>query len=112
MLKNFAAAALVLTLAVPAFAQGAETPRLDKRQANMEKRIEKGKATGALTEKEAASLEKRQVKLDQAEERAKSDGAVTKQEKQRLDKKADNLSKSTYHQKHDKQTAASEAVGQ
>ena len=105
MLKKFAAAALMLSLSVPAFAQSPGTPELDKREARMEKRIEQGKASGALTEKEAAKLEKRKVKLEQAEERAKADGAVTKQERKHLDKKADHLSKDISRQKHDKQTA-------
>ncbi|MDP3426213.1 MAG: hypothetical protein Q8S17_02380 [Humidesulfovibrio sp.] len=107
MLKKIAAAALVLSLAVPAFAQGpkGETPGLDKREARMEKRIEQGKASGALTEKEAARLEKREAMLEQAEERAKADGKVTPQERMRLDKKADRLSRDIKRQKHDKQTA-------
>jgi septal ring factor EnvC (AmiA/AmiB activator) len=105
MLKKFAAAALVLSLAAPAFAQGPATPGLDKREANMEKRIEQGKASGALNEKEAARLEKREAKLKMAEERAKADGQVTPQERKRLNKKADRLSKDIYREKHDKQTA-------
>lgn len=105
MLKKIAAAALMLCFAAPAFAQGTATPGLDKRQVNMEKRIEQGKASGALNEKEAARLEKRQDKLEQAEERVKSDGKVTSQERTRLNKKADRLSKDISRQKHDKQTA-------
>jgi len=105
MLKKFAAAALMLSLAVPAFAQGPKTPGLDKREANMEKRIEQGKASGQLTEKEAARLEKREAKLEKAEERAKADGVVTKQERKRLNKKADRLSRDIKRQKHDKQVA-------
>lgn len=106
MLKGIAASALILCLAAPAFAQPAQTPGLDKRQAKMENRIEKGKASGALTGKEAARLEKRQQRLGQAEERAKSDGVVTGQERRHLDKKADTVSKSIHRQKHDKQTDA------
>ncbi len=106
MLKKFAAAALMLSLAVPAFAQSPATPGLDKREANMEKRMEQGKASGALNEKEAARLEKRKAKLEKAEERAKADGQVTPQERKHLDKKADRMSKDIYRQKHDKQTAA------
>jgi len=105
MLKKFAGAALMLALAVPAFAQGTGTPGLNKREANMEKRIEQGKASGALNEKEAARLEKRQAKLEQAEERVKADGVVTKQERKHLNKKADKLSNDIYREKHDKQSA-------
>jgi len=106
MFKVIAASALVLCLAAPVFAQQAQTPHLDKRQAKMENRIEKGKASGALTEKEAARVEKRQEKLGQAEQRAKSDGVVTGQERRHLDKKADKLSKDIHRQKHDTQTDA------
>lgn len=104
MLKEFAAAALVLALAVPALAQGPNTPGLDKREAHMEKRIEQGKASGALNEKEAARLEKRKANLEKAEEKAKADGAVTKQERKRLNKKADRLSQDIKREKHDRQT--------
>lgn len=112
MLKKLATAALVLAFAVPAFAQGPQTPGLDKREANMEKRIEQGKASGALNEKEAARLEKRKAKLDKAEARAKADGEVTKAERKHLDKKADKLSHDIAVQKHDKQMAAPEAPKQ
>lgn len=107
MLKKFAAAALMLALAVPAFAQAPknETPGLDRREAKMERRIEQGKASGALTEKEAARLEKREAKLIKAEERAKADGVVTQKERVRLNKKADRLSQDIKREKHDKQTA-------
>lgn len=106
MLKVIAASALLICLAAPAFAQPTQTPHLDKRQAKMENRIEKGKASGALTGKETARLEKRQEKLDQAEDRAKSDGVVTGQERRHLDKRADTLSRDIHRQKHDKQTDA------
>ena len=106
MFKKFAAAALVLAFAVPAFAQGPETPGLDKREARMEKRIEQGKASGALNDKEAARLEKRKANLEQAEDRAKADVKVTRQERERLNHKADSVSRDIHREKHDKQTAA------
>lgn len=105
MFKKFAAAALVLAFAAPAFAQSDATPGLDKREAKMERRIEQGKASGALNEKEAARLEKRKAKLEQAEDRAKADGKVTAKERARLNKKADRLSKDIVHEKHDAQVA-------
>ena len=107
MLKKFAAATLMLALAVPAFAQAPknETPGLDRRENRMERRIEHGKASGALTEKEAARMEKREANLIKAEERAKADGVVTKKERVRLNKKADRLSDDIKREKHDKQTA-------
>lgn len=107
MFKKFAAAALMLSLAAPALAQtaGTEMPRLDKRETHMEKRIEQGKASGALNEKEAARMEKRVDTLKAAEDHAKADGVVTKKERLRLEKKADRTSKAIYREKHDQQTA-------
>ncbi|MBK7051851.1 MAG: hypothetical protein IPH54_14515 [Rhodoferax sp.] len=62
--------ALVFAVSGTAFAQTSQTardpaatPRLDQRQANQEKRIEQGVASGQLTEKEAARMEKREDKL-------------------------------------------------
>jgi hypothetical protein len=56
--------ALVFAVSGTAFAQTSQTardpaatPRLDQRQANQEKRIEQGVASGQLTEKEAARME-------------------------------------------------------
>ncbi len=45
------AAALI---AIPAAAQTQSTPRVDQRQANQERRIERGEKSGALNDKEAA----------------------------------------------------------
>lgn len=106
MLKKFAAAALMLAFAAPAFAQGTDTPGLDKREARMEQRIDQGKASGALNDKEANRLERRKAKLERAEDRAKADGKVTKDERARLNRKADRLSHDIAREKHDKQTAA------
>ncbi|MBP6494047.1 MAG: hypothetical protein KA287_07420, partial [Rhodoferax sp.] len=53
------------------------TPRVDQHQANQEKRIDQGTASGALTPAEAARLEAGQAKNDAAEARMKADGTVT-----------------------------------
>ena len=50
----YVAAAFVLAcVALSALAQTESTPRIDKRQANQERRIEQGQKKGQLTEKEA-----------------------------------------------------------
>ncbi len=105
MFKRFAAAAMVLAFAAPALAQGVDTTRLDKREARMEQRIDQGKASGALTDKEAAKLEKRKAKLEKAEDHAKADGDMTRQERRHLNKKADRLSRDIHREKHNAQTA-------
>jgi hypothetical protein len=85
----------------------AATPGLDKRQANQQKRIEQGVASGQLNKKEAVRLEKREGKLEADKLVAKADGKVTKQERRQLHREANRDSKAIYKQKHDKQVAAS-----
>lgn len=92
-------------LALPAAAQTQSTPRVDKRQANQERRIEQGQKSGALSEKEAARLEKGQARVQKAEDKAVADGKVTRKERARLEKAQDRQSRKIYREKHDKQTA-------
>ncbi|MEI8169069.1 MAG: hypothetical protein WCG50_05310 [Rhodoferax sp.] len=82
------------------------TPGLDQRQANQEKRIEQGVASGQLNKKETMRLEKREAKLQADKLLAKADGKVTPQERKKLQREANRDSKAIYKQKHDKQVAA------
>jgi hypothetical protein len=73
------ALALALAVAGTAFAQGSPvdptaTPRIDRREARQQKRIDQGVASGQLTPKEAAPLQAQQGRIEAAEARAKSDG--------------------------------------
>jgi polyisoprenoid-binding protein YceI len=105
----------VITLAVSgaSFAQASgssttdatATPRLDKRQAKQQQRIDQGVATGQLTQGEAARLEAEQQRNAKAEERAKADGVVTAKERARLEKREDRSSRHIARQKHDRQQA-------
>lgn len=108
-------AALVLLAGSGAWAQTAAaahandptaTPRLDRREANQQKRIDQGVASGQLTTKEAALLEKRDDRLESHEAKAKADGKVTANERRRLEREADHNSKAIYRLKHNKKTAA------
>ncbi|HEV8314810.1 MAG TPA: hypothetical protein VGQ23_17240 [Burkholderiaceae bacterium] len=104
------AAALALVGAAGAFAQAAPAssmPRVDQRQANQERRIDQGVTSGALTKRETARLEKEQAHVEKAETRAQSDGTVTKKERRHLHRMQDRASADIYHQKHDRQRAAS-----
>ena len=99
-------------LALPAFAQTtpptrdtAATPRIDKRQANQEKRIQQGVQSGQLTGKEAARLEKGQARIERKEQRAKADGVVTKKERAQIQHQQNVQSRKIAREKHDKQTA-------
>ncbi len=96
-------AALAQPPAPAAPASAATTPRIDQRQANQERRIDQGVASGQLTHREAHRLERQQGAVDRAENRAKADGKVTAQERQRLTHMQDHSSASIARQKHDAQ---------
>ena len=99
--------AVLLTMAGPAPAAAeTRTPVVDKRQANQQRRIDQGVASGQLTAKEAARLQKGQEHVQQLESKAKADGEVTAKERQRLKHAQDVQSRRIYRQKHDAQTQA------
>ena len=104
-LKTLIALAAFAAVALPAAAQTQSTPRVDQRQANQERRIDRGEKSGALNEKEAARLEKGQARVQKMENQAVADGKVTKKERARLEKAQDRQSRRIYREKHDKQTA-------
>ena len=99
------AAFILACVALSALAQTSSTPRIDKRQANQDRRIEQGEKSGQLNAKEAARLEKGQARVQKMEDKAAADGKVTKKERARIERAQDRQSKAIYRQKHDKQTA-------
>jgi hypothetical protein len=113
-------AALVMTMGGLAMAQTPApvaavkdpmaTPKLDKREANQQKRIDQGVASGQLNAKETNRLDKREAKLNADEAAAKADGKVTRKERKRLEREANKDSAAIHKQKHDKQTAATAAA--
>lgn len=94
----------VLSLVLPAlaFAQ-ANTPRVDQRQINQERRIDQGVASGSLTQREANRLDRGQQHVENMENRAKADGVVTRRERARLHQAQEVQSRRVYAQKHDRQ---------
>lgn len=95
--------AFALTVAsMASFAQAA-TPGADQRQANQERRIDQGIASGELTKRETRRLGKQQAVIDRAENRAKADGTVTAQERKRLHRMQNRASSDIRRQKHDAQ---------
>ncbi len=80
-----------------------ETPRVDQREANQARRIEQGKVSGELTDREAARLEHAEDRLKANEEKAKADGVVTAGERAKLRTEARRNSKRIAKQKHDAQ---------
>lgn len=98
--------ALCLSIAGPSLAADpAATPRVDRRQAKQEQRIQQGVASGELTQREANRLEKRQDAIENAEAKAKADGTVTARERAKLDHMQDKSSRRIAKQKHDRQKA-------
>jgi uncharacterized membrane protein YebE (DUF533 family) len=81
-------------------------PKAEKRQAEQEKRIQQGVASGQLTPKEAARLEKREAKVNADMAAAKADGKVTKTERRKIQAEQNANSKAIAHQKRDKQKVA------
>jgi hypothetical protein len=105
-LPRFALCATLALSAVSAFANDpAATPRIDQRQANQERRIDQGVASGELNARETRRLERQQNRIERAETQAKSDGVVTKQERAGLHHMQDRASHNIRHQKHDRQVA-------
>lgn len=107
MLNRLVPAAALVLAAFAVQAQTAPnpaaTPGIDQRQANQEKRIDQGIASGQLTKPEERRLERQQDRIDRAENRAKADGVVTKQERKRLHAAQDAASHRIAKQKHDRQ---------
>ncbi len=106
-------AAIALTAAGAAFAQTPAapkdplaTPKIDQRQAEQEKRIAQGVASGALTTKEADQLRKREAKIQADKVAAQADGKVTAKERRKLTREQDHASRAIRRQKHDRQTVA------
>ena len=97
-----AVAALMVGMSGMAFAQ-AEAPVIDQRQANQEKRIDQGIASGQLNEREANRLNKQQEHINKIEDKAKADGVVTKGERARMDRAQDRASRHIAREKHDAQ---------
>lgn len=92
-------------LAIAQTPDTASTPRVDKRQANQDKRIDKGVQSGQLNKKETARLEKGQERVQKAENKAMADGKMNKKERAHIEHMQDQQSKQIYREKHDKQTA-------
>jgi hypothetical protein len=103
-------ASLLFSLGGVAFAQTPvavkdplATPKLDRREANQEKRIDQGVASGQLTQREERRLEARETHLNNVEAKAKADGVVTGKERKHLHVMANSDSKGIHRQTHDRQ---------
>jgi opacity protein-like surface antigen len=97
-----AVSGMTLLMSGMAFAE-AETPVIDQRQANQEKRIDQGIASGQLNEREANRLNKQQEHVNKMEAKAKSDGVMTKKERARIGAAQARASRHIAREKHDRQ---------
>ncbi|HPV83409.1 MAG TPA: hypothetical protein PK866_09800 [Nitrospira sp.] len=103
-MKSTIWSAALLSMCVPSFVWAqAETPRIDQRQANQERRIDQGISSGQLNEREANRLNNQQQHVNNMEDKAKSDGVVTKKERARINHAQDRTSRHIARQKHDRQ---------
>ena len=87
----------------PSPAGNASTPRIDQREANQQKRIDQGVASGQLTQKEADKLNKQQAGIQKQEDKAKADGVVTKKERAKLTHRQNKADRAIKRNKHDRQ---------
>jgi Tfp pilus assembly major pilin PilA len=81
------------------------TPRIDKREANQQKRIDAGVASGQITSTEAGKLQTRETRTATAEANAKADGKVTTKERARLNRKENQDSRAIRRAKHNNKVA-------
>lgn len=99
--------AVLAAITVPAFAQTSPAPapeqRIEKREANQQRRIEAGEKSGSLTPREAARLERGQARVEKMEQRAEADGKITGREARRIEHAQDVQSKKIHREKHDRQ---------
>src|SRR6185436_2701842 len=106
--KSIMIALMIAALPGVALAQSTDTKstaRIDKRQAEQQKRIDQGVKSGQLNQKEAARLEKGQARIQKMEDKAMADGKMTKKERAKIEKAQNRESKKIYREKHDKQVA-------
>jgi uncharacterized protein YdbL (DUF1318 family) len=91
------AAALAVSLSVPAFAA-----EVDQRQANQQARIGEGVESGQLTPGETAHLERREAKTRREirRDRAANGGTLTPAEKAKINREENRTSRQIYRAKH------------
>jgi hypothetical protein len=79
---------------------GTYSPRVDRREANQQRRINNGIGSGALTPKETYRLQRQQANINAQEARFKSDGNLSRRERRVLNHRLNRSSKNIYRAKH------------
>ncbi|MDQ2929037.1 MAG: hypothetical protein ABI330_05205 [Caldimonas sp.] len=109
-LKTLALGTALAAASLGAFAQVTTTttpatPRVDAREANQQKRIDAGVASGQLNARETNRLDKQQGRIAATEANDKADGKMTGKEHRQLTRMQNRASANIHKQKHDAQTA-------
>ncbi len=104
--------AIMLAASLAPAQQQDNTPRVDKREARQQKRIDQGVKSGQLTTKEANKLEKEQARVKKNEAKAKADGKVTPRERKKLTREQNKASRDIYRLKHNQKKAVNKPSGQ
>ncbi len=89
--------------ATPAPKDPLATPKIDQRDANQDKRVAQGVASGQLTPREVRRLNRGEARIDKAEDHAQADGKVTAKERKHIAHLQRAESRDIAHQKHDRQ---------
>lgn len=98
------AAASAVVAATPMAASAAPWQTINQRQANIERRIDQGVRSGAITRNEAVRLRAEYRDLNRLEAQyRRSGGGLSARERADLDRRFDRLSAHVYAQKHDRQ---------
>ncbi len=79
------------------------TPKIDQRDANQDKRVAQGVASGQLTQREVRRLNRGETRIDKAEDHAQADGKVTAKKRKHIAHLQRAESRDIAHQKHDRQ---------
>jgi hypothetical protein len=92
--------AFLMALSASLALAGTATPRVERREVRQQGRIVQGVKSGALTPAETARLERGQAHVDRVEDRAKADGRVTPAERARLNQAQNVQSQRIHRLKH------------
>jgi hypothetical protein len=99
-----AAAAMIAMFSLPSFAQGVQsTPRIDQRQAEQERRIDRGVRMGLITPREEQRLREEQRHIRREERRAMADGHMSREERRHIDHLQDQADRHIEHEMRDRQ---------
>jgi len=76
---------------------------IERRDAYLDSRIDRGVETGRITPREAVRLESQQERIERLEARARADGRLSVQERARIDHAQDRLSRDIHRESNDRQ---------